>query len=609
MTPGPRWGLFNGVRARPRSSTCLWLAAALAWGVAGCGPRDREREVRIELADRLAVARVEGSATSAPDGAIVQGPGSVVTFALPLPERAALRGAAELRTADGAGTAAARVTLRTADGARRVLAEAPLSAGSLALDADLARHAGELVALDFAVEDAAGGGAAVTWRGLAVEGTERFAPAKRIAPVRANVLIVLLDSLRADHLSSYGAPDGATPNLARLASQGVTFAAARAPSSWTKPSVASLLTSRPPWGHGVVAQNRVLPARLPYLPEILGANGWRTVGISATAQFSAPYGFARGFGNLWDLWRAKDLEGITDPEARADWVWQHLIAPLAGGGAPFFAYLHELDPHSPYEPPPAYESDAARHYAGRRIPSSDDAIERMRRHPELYSAEEIAWLNEMYRGEVAEMDAYVGRLLERLDESGRARDTLVILLSDHGEEFRDHRSVGHAHTVYEELLRVPLLMRLPGVLPAGLRVTQPVDLLDVAPTVLELVGVPTPPAMLGRSLLPLVFGGSLPPRAILASSREPLRHSIAWGHWKLVRDDAGGGSLHLYDLTGDPGEQRDVAGEQPVVTEALRQLLAARLAAETVRTVVGRQGSEGLTPEAREQLRKLGYLE
>ena len=136
------------------------------------------------------------------------------------------------------------------------------------------------------------------------------------------MLVILLDSLRADHITPYGGPAAATPNLSRLAGQGVTFASARSTSSWTKPAVASLFTSRPPWAHGVVDHGHVLPAVLPYLPELLSGAGWRSVGISATAMFSAAYGFDRGFASLYDLWRAADVTELEGPRP----------APTGSGG-------------------------------------------------------------------------------------------------------------------------------------------------------------------------------------------------------------------------------------------------------------------------------------
>ena len=210
------------------------------------------------------------------------------------------------------------------------------------------------------------------------------------------------------------------------------------------------------------------------------------------------------------------------------------------------------------------------------------------------------------------MDEFVGELIRQLEGSGLIQNTLVVFTSDHGEEFYDHKSVGHGHSVYEELLRVPLIMRLDGVLPAGHRVHQPVELIDVSPTILDLLGLEIPDTMQGQSLLGYIENPETPPRAnSLASSAKPLKTALRHGRWKLIHRSTGWiakEGVQLFDLTQDPQEKRDVSLEQPVVTEALRQMLAWHLERDTP---VGQEPVESavLDEETRASLEALGYIE
>jgi arylsulfatase A-like enzyme len=239
----------------------------------------------------------------------------------------------------------------------------------------------------------------------------------------------------------------------------------------------------------------------------------------------------------------------------------------------------------------------------------------MRRHPERIGPDDVRHIEARYKGEVSYMDRYVGWMLDRLDEVQLERPTLIVFASDHGEEFWEHRSVGHGHTVYEELLRIPLMMKLEGVLPAGRRVQADVTLADLTPTILDLLGIAIPESMHGESLLPLVTAPNddRPQRAGFArGNREQAVESVSFGRFKLIRTaGAHPPRLALYDLAEDPGESRDRAAELPIVTATLSQLLRWNQHRDSLRpkTAESKVGPDELDPETIRRLREIGYVE
>jgi arylsulfatase A-like enzyme len=332
---------------------------------------------------------------------------------------------------------------------------------------------------------------------------------------------------------------------------------------------------------------------------------------------SSLFGMARGFETLYALRKSPVYRKSRDPHERARFVWTHLLDPLTAQDTarpgPFFAYLHQLDPHSPYDPPAKYRRQFTRAGAGDSIGAPVEHFLHLRERAGDFSPEQIDSLGLLYKAEVAFMDDYVGEIMFQLESRGLSENTLVIFTSDHGEEFFDHRSLGHGHTVYDELLRVPLIMRLDGVLPAGTRVAQPVELIDLAPTVLDLFGLETPSVMRGRSLLPSIEDpGKIRRGVSLATSARPSQYSIAYGNWKLIRHDAVRGKskerVELFHLARDPRETRDVSLEEPIAATALRQMLAWHLARDRM-TGEAQAPRATLDPETLKALKAMGYVE
>jgi arylsulfatase A-like enzyme len=495
----------------------------------------------------------------------------------------------------------------------RLQSSAPTSASAdLEFSENLAPWAGEFVILELRVESESRF-PAVHWSQLEIQGAEpiELAPST-IERKHYNVLVILLDSLRADHIAPYGADVAYTPNLARLAARGVTFENARSNSSWTRPAVGALLTSQLPQALGIHGVFDPLPRDLPFLPAVLRRAGYRTVNATASSMVGPRFGFDRGYVEVHELWDDDVLVRLRQPIPRARWIWNTVFETTIRAD-PFFIYLHEEDPHTPYSPPRGYRVEAADDYRGRPISATPKEITFVRRNPDGIEPDEIAHLDSLYRAEIKAMDAYVGNLLDRLEKRGKLKNTLIVFVSDHGDELMDHRSLGHGHGVHDELLRVPLLMSLDGVLPAGLRISEPVELLDVAPTILDLLGLETPSAMQGRSLLPLIDGGGVPgDHPSLASTDFPSYQSIVYRDWKLIRgpilNQGRPPRLQLFNITTDPGEIEDVARAQPVIRAALAQMLDWELAGIEP-PAKHDQDNDELSPAVRSNLEALGYIE
>lgn len=459
-------------------------------------------------------------------------------------------------------------------------------------------------------------------------------PSAAAASERPNVVLVSIDTLRADPLASYGGTPGVTPHLDRVAAEGVTFRNAIVAAPWTLPSVGSIMTGLYPRHHGAGAPtNRRDPlgrSRLADGPQTLAAwlraAGYRTHAVVTNPYLALRYGLGRGFDGYENLTIESEFF-LAGRDAtlirllrrlcpgcvvgdRGATVSRRAIAWLEGArdAGPFFLWVHYIDAHPPY--------GASRHKtfrgdtvlgATRRAPamrvSPDPA--RLRSGEIQLSAAEKETVRALYRDEVAGVDAAVGEVVDALDRLGLGDRTLLVVASDHGEEFWEHGGVEHGHTVYDELVRVPLLMRMPGRLPAGAVVDGIARTVDVAPTVAELVGAPAFPACDGASLLPLVRGENEAPRVALVENMlfAAERIGIRTADRKYVRWASG--KEEVYDLAADPGEQRDLAGVASVVAPL-------RAAAADVEHVLAARATPVAAPAASATvgaLRSLGYVE
>ncbi len=423
---------------------------------------------------------------------------------------------------------------------------------------------------------------------------EPTVPERRPRPV--NVVLYLVDALRADRLGAYGCRRPTSPALDAFADRATLFEHAYAQSSWTRPAVATLLTGLRPEVHGVNTRRDRLGNEVPYLPEVLQAAGYETAAVVANPNVAAELGFGRGFGTFqllpWDRRRSEEL----NREAEA---WLDRRDP----GRPFLLYLHTVDPHLPYDPPADERARFAPRATGADLGST--AMVGTLAARELEREDRFAEpLRDLYDAEVAANDRSFGRLLAALEKRSLLADTMVVFVADHGEEFSEHGGWIHGRTLYDEVLHIPLVIKLPGQR-APRRVAAPVGEVDLVPTVLDVLGLPPLVGIDGRSLM-----GDLPqdrPIPAFLDVDEWRAVGVVRGGFAALRHCRLGGCTQpeLYDLAADPGEAQDLGGRWPV--------RAATLISEAQAAVLARRGryhagGVELSPEMRRHLQALGYV-
>jgi len=440
--------------------------------------------------------------------------------------------------------------------------------------------------------------------------------AVRLTHVRPNVLLITIDTLRADHLSCYGYRRATTPALDRLAGEGARFANAMSSGSWTPPALFSLATGAQASRHQVIGWSDRMNPEIGTVAEALAAAGYRTAlfnnhNIFFSVQREITYGF-------------REVDSLSDGEFPAARLVDRTIDWLGRKeSGPFFLWVHFFDPHAPFAAPAPYTEmfwENGQDDGGRRAEPVEGGFGAGGIPQHIYRAagfeDRVERLIAAYDGEIGYTDAQVERLLDALDQLGLAADTLVLVTADHGEilERADtpyHGTVYFSHGTYlfQELLAVPLLVRYPARVPKGVTVEEPVGLIDIAPTLLELAGIEPTPAMVGRSLLPLLGlrrrERSGPPPPLFSEELRNNWRSVRWGSYKLI--DYGHDGYTLYDLDRDPGETRDLSREQPAVAAALRaQLLGLSVDRPEKHSA---DGASRLDAETLRKLRALGYTQ
>jgi len=526
-----------------------------------------------------------------------------VDYALRVPDGGVLRSAAV--EAYGAPEGAAlEVVTEPAGGPRVATRIAP--GGALALPLPDAGGAPLRLSLRALGTAAAGSAAGLRLEApaLDVAGASAPAPPPRASAPPPNVVVYLVDTLRADRLGVYGFPRDTSPQLDAFAHEATVFRNATAQSSWTKPAVASLFTGLLPQTHRVNPRRAGVPESLPTLPELLRERGYATLGVVANGNVSRVFGFARGFDAFEEL-REGDGPEIHQLSDRVNEVALELLARRPQG-RPFFLYVHSADPHWPYTPREPFRSrlagdvhDPEAGHAPLRGGAVSDALR--------------ADVGRLYEAEIAFNDDSFGRLLENLREQGLLAQSLLVFLSDHGEAFAEHGSFRHGTTLFAEEIRIPLVIRFPGGVGAGRVVDTPARQVDVLPTILEAVGAPIPPGLAGRSLLAAATGGGPrggepdPALAYLNRGGRIVEAAIDGGH-KLIRfrvEGRGAPSLGLFDVAADPGETRDLADAEPV----WRDYLLGRLDAAAAAPAGPAPPTAQIDDEQRRALEALGYLD
>jgi arylsulfatase A-like enzyme/Flp pilus assembly protein TadD len=407
-----------------------------------------------------------------------------------------------------------------------------------------------------------------------------------------NILLVLIDTLRADHVGCYGYARGTTPTIDALAAAGALFETTVSQAPWTAASAGTILTGLYPsahgidrgvrWAEGEIAERlpfllqRSLGASVATLPETLRRGGYRTAAFVSNVYMNSIFGFGRGF-DLYDDQSGDYASDVMTVKRRSDETNARVFAWLADHPAePLFLLVHYNDPHWPYDPPGPLAGRWTAGYAGGLTPAKTALVVESEGRPVTGLTDaDLAYLIGLYDGEIAAADRSLGHLLERVRLSSWSRPWVTVVTADHGEEFLEHGSTSHGYTLFEEQLRVPLVVNDPGrVRPA--RIHEPVQLVDVAPTILDIARVSTErPAMQGMSLVPLLDAATAYDPGP-AFSEAPLVGSLAAvrtpGGLKLVVD-AEHGRQSLFDLGADPHEKSDLSAARPADREALTQML------------------------------------
>ncbi|MFP6664820.1 MAG: sulfatase [Deltaproteobacteria bacterium] len=465
---------------------------------------------------------------------------------------------------------------------------------------DLAALRGEFGTIELT---AVGGEARVCRASLLVAAAERHVPMgttdteRPVAP--KNIVLVVIDTLRADRLGVYGDPRGLTPNMDALAREGLLFERALAQSAWTTPATASILTGTEPTTHGARKLGTPIRAEVPALAEELRAAGLRTAGITTNVNTRGELGFDRGFDEFIYLPEEKSRAGryvaAAAVLARADLFLDEV------GERPFFLYLHLSEPHAPYTPAADAAAAFVQGESSAALRDEEDPQAVLARDLSRRRPDDLAWLATLYDAEVATVDRAIFDLRAALAAHGVAGETLIVLTSDHGEAFGEHHAVGHGRSLFAEELRIPLILHGPGIGAPGRREPGIARQIDLLPTLLELVGRPIPAGVEGESLLRATA------RKSFAETRlhRPEMAGFVVGERKVVRQRgrSTGTRFAVYDAARDPREKRDVAADHPFLVGWARQELRRRDHAAGERPVVT------LDAPTRSRLQMLGYLE
>ena len=437
-----------------------------------------------------------------------------------------------------------------------------------------------------------------------------------------NVILISLDTLRADHMGSYGYFRDTSPNIDSFARQSILFKNAFSHSSWTAPSHASLFTSFYPSDLNIIfhpAPNR-LPESARTIAELFSENGYATAGFTGGGYVSTDYGFSQGF----DLYTSNGLRQENNQESIYDWLEKHRQKK-------FFLFIHNYNVHRPYTPPEPYK----KYYTNDTYTGSiEDLMDSIRVDYEQDGSiskrkQEYDYIVSQYDAEINYVDELIGDLLEKLSQEGFMDNTIIVLTSDHGEEFLEHGSFGHMRTLYDEVLSVPLILYAPD-LPQGIVVERQVGLVDVFPTLLDLVGFERQESIRGESLVSPIYrdrGGKviLSETGTMATMHLPKGVNVRYlksartRDYKVIYDQKmmypqretnedktsldAVLSYHLFDLSSDPRETRDVSSEEKLTTFRLRQyLIQKKLGVDTSSSTLRVSG------KVRRQLKNLGYL-
>lgn len=402
------------------------------------------------------------------------------------------------------------------------------------------------------------------------------------APARPNILLISIDTLRADHLGAYGYARPTSRCIDEFAKSAVLFEQAHSSASWTLPSLTSLMTSMYSSTHGCWKIDSRLDPSFHTLAELLRNFGYDTAMVASHTFLSSRYGLQKGFTHVDSkILQTDPIKNITSPAITEKGIEWLRAKAAVHDGIPWCLWLHYFDPHDDYLPHAGFSE-------------------------QFGTTEEM----DLYDGEIAFTDHHVGAVLDELSRLHLSDDTIVVLVADHGEEFLEHGNMRHGSTLYEEVIRVPLIVRVPGLAPR--RIAPVVPTVDVMPTLLELAGTKASFAIEGRSLLPLMRGENDAEREAVSEVRwhqDQDMKSLRKGDWKYIDHRLGTARFDLlFALPDDPHEETDASVVFAPTTAEMKSELQRRL--QHARELSSSYGKSELSPSSAadaEHLRKLGY--
>lgn len=480
---------------------------------------------------------------------------------------------------------------------------------------DLSKMEGKLVKLELSATGSSDGRIALGEASIRITSPKvaDFGKAK-------NVVVLLIDTLRADKLTAYNKTYVRTPAFEKFVKEAVLFERCQAPSNWTKPSCATVLTGLHPDTHKARGHSSKVSSSIKLASEHFRTLGFSTGAFVANGYLASEFGFNKGWNKYINFIR-------ENKNTEAENVYKEALSFISESkDKPFFAYIQTIDPHVPYDPPDedlkAYDPGP---YEGPvRNRSTGNLLEEIKRKKVTLNARDKKHLEALYDGEITYHDRYFGHFLDGLKKMNALDNTVIIVCADHGEEFFEHESVGHGHTLFQELLHVPLVIRAPGVVPAGIRSIAEVGLADVLPTALHAVGAQSPKQLEGRDLLPICNGDIQDPLDASFSSffSEADDRNLSWcvrkGDFKLRMK--GPANTFVNNLALDPRETRDDDTKYPSALRALRialgQFIGApnkadwkknAIAMQTVSPTVESETTD-VPDDLKAQLRALGYM-
>lgn len=444
-------------------------------------------------------------------------------------------------------------------------------------------------------------------------------PAERQAPAleKLNVVVIVVDTLYARHLGCYNPKLQNSPTIDALAKNGALFTNAFAVSPWTKPSIASIATSRLPSRHGVTGAHHRIPPDQKMMAELFEERGFQTFGVTSHIYLNKKSGYGKGFQDYEQVNTARGLHSAVTSDAVSNAAIAWLSRRnMTGTSRPFFMFLHYFDPHFRYVHHPAHSLTGS--YSGPLKPNMSIAALMKRR--QSFTPEDIEYLKNLYREEIAFTDSQIARVLEELRQRSLLDKTLVVLTADHGEEFMEHGSLTHTWTLFDEVLRIPLIFSLPGVIAPG-TYDHPVSQLDILPSLFSFAQPAiTEATWEGSSLKSLLLGGKseIPDRDLFAevsysSIKDPRKIdpdmiSIRSGKFKLIHDRKQN-RWSLFDTEEDPAEQKNIAARESKLVHDLAERL------EFLEKLHAHPGStandgdvESFSPQDMKSLKSLGYI-